>query len=231
MFRVSRRTTPKPAEGTTRARVRPTREQTRARLIEVAAELFAERGVLGTSIEDIVAAAGYTRGAFYSSFTDRDGLAHAVTEHSARTAIEANRRLLAEFGPEGLIDALRRRSPTVSSLLQVELLLHALRSPTGRARYAELLEELREGLAPVVETTLRAAGVKQPIDPLGATTLLLAIEDGIMLHSHLDPDAVPPGAYLQVLGDLVEASRTSTRPVRGIERAKAPVKRRSRSQT
>jgi AcrR family transcriptional regulator len=209
--------------------MRPTREQTRARLIEVAADLFAERGVLGTSIEELVAAAGYTRGAFYSSFTDRDDLAHAVTEHSVRSAIAANQRLLAEVGPVELIDALRRRTPSVNPLLNVELLLHALRSSTGRAQYAALLQELRSGLAPVVEATLKGAGVTQPIDALGAVTLMIALEDGIMLHSLLDPSAVPPGAYLQVLGDLVEASRTSTQPVRGIARA-TPLaeKRRSR---
>lgn len=204
-----------------RQRQRPTRAETRARLIEVAAQLFAERGVLGTSVEDVVAAAGYTRGAFYSNFSDRDDLANAVSEKVVEDAIVANAQLLAQHGSAGLVDALRRHQGP-SPLLDIELLLHALRSPTGRARYVELRRRLREGLAPVVETTLRDFGVEQPIDALGVTTLLLAIEDGILLHSHLDPEAVPPGSYLQVLGDLIEAARTSQQPLRGIVAATPP---------
>lgn len=56
---------------------------TRARLIELAAELFAERGYLQTSIRDLAKEAGLTTGAIYGHFRNKaELLAEAI---SART--------------------------------------------------------------------------------------------------------------------------------------------------
>jgi len=44
------------------------REQTRDRLLEAAQTIFTKKGFENASVEDISAAAGYTRGAFYSNF-------------------------------------------------------------------------------------------------------------------------------------------------------------------
>ena len=58
------------------ARGRATREQ----LIEVATRLFAARGYEDTSIEDVLAAAGVSRGALYHHFAGKDALFEAVVE-------------------------------------------------------------------------------------------------------------------------------------------------------
>ena len=47
---------------------------TRAALIDAAAQVFAERGFTGASVEAIAARAGYTRGAFYSNFESKEEL-------------------------------------------------------------------------------------------------------------------------------------------------------------
>jgi AcrR family transcriptional regulator len=47
------------------------------------AELFAERGFLGTSVSDLMERAGLTKNAFYSLFPNKDALAAAVVEHTA----------------------------------------------------------------------------------------------------------------------------------------------------
>jgi len=67
-----------------KARKRLTREKskelTRMRLIEAAETLFIRRGFDGASVEDISEMAGYTRGAFYSNFTDKDQVFLAVID-------------------------------------------------------------------------------------------------------------------------------------------------------
>ena len=53
----------------------PTRKaRTRAEIVEHAARLFRLRGHAGTNIDDIMLAAGLTRGAFYAHFTSKDDL-------------------------------------------------------------------------------------------------------------------------------------------------------------
>src|SRR6266567_698080 len=55
-----------------RVRTRPTRDVTCEKLFEAAARVFEEQGIGGASIEAIAAAAGFTRGAFYSNFKSMD---------------------------------------------------------------------------------------------------------------------------------------------------------------
>ena len=63
-----------------RVRTRPTREETREKLFQAAAEVFEEQGIGAASIEAIAAGAGLTRGAFYSNFADKDELIIAMLE-------------------------------------------------------------------------------------------------------------------------------------------------------
>jgi AcrR family transcriptional regulator len=51
---------------------------TRERIVERAAELFAERGIAATSLDEVIAAAGAGKGQFYHYFRSRDELAAAA---------------------------------------------------------------------------------------------------------------------------------------------------------
>jgi AcrR family transcriptional regulator len=53
----------------------------RERIVERAAELFAERGIAGTSLDEVLAAARAGKGQFYHYFRSRDELAAAAVEH------------------------------------------------------------------------------------------------------------------------------------------------------
>src|ERR1700751_4730619 len=50
------------------------RDQTTQRLLDAAQRLIAKKGLSAASVETITAAAGYTRGAFYSNFDSKDDL-------------------------------------------------------------------------------------------------------------------------------------------------------------
>ena len=59
------------------------RENTRARLIEAAADIVASKGIASTRIDDIVKQAGFTRGAFYSNYSSlQDILTEAIVMRS-----------------------------------------------------------------------------------------------------------------------------------------------------
>jgi hypothetical protein len=64
------------------------RTATRARLLEGALEVFAERGFAGASVEDICDQAGFTRGAFYSNFGSKDELVLALFQATTDRLLE-----------------------------------------------------------------------------------------------------------------------------------------------
>src|SRR4029453_17016732 len=55
--------------------------ETRRRILEVAAESFADRGYAGTSVNDVLKASGVTKGGFYFHFPSKEALALATLRH------------------------------------------------------------------------------------------------------------------------------------------------------
>src|ERR1700742_3296655 len=90
-----------------RIRTRPTRDDTRDKLFEAAARIFEEQGIGAASIEAITAAAGFTRGAFYSNFASKDELIIAMLSDHVEQSVRRHLDLLAEDGdPAEFITAL-----------------------------------------------------------------------------------------------------------------------------
>lgn len=121
------------------------RAATRDRLVDAAIRVFAEKGVLGASVEEICEAAGFTRGAFYSNFSSKDDLCIAVLDRQISDQMSALDKALAavDIAPTTDIDALMRVAlemffasrPTDRDwvLTGQELRLHAARSPSSRS--------------------------------------------------------------------------------------------------
>src|SRR5436853_5449268 len=55
-------------------------EQTRARLLEAAARVFARRGFHVATLEEVAAEAGFTKGAVYSNFESKEALFLALVD-------------------------------------------------------------------------------------------------------------------------------------------------------
>jgi TetR/AcrR family transcriptional regulator, transcriptional repressor for nem operon len=66
-------------------------ERTRARILEAAARLIHQRGVAGTTLDDVRAAAQVSGSQLYHYFPDKDDLVQAVIDHQAST-IAGNQR-------------------------------------------------------------------------------------------------------------------------------------------
>jgi len=65
-----------------------TKRETRRALLEAAIAEFAERGFDAPSLDAICARAGFTRGAFYVHFSNRDELVSAAMEHAIGTFVQ-----------------------------------------------------------------------------------------------------------------------------------------------
>jgi AcrR family transcriptional regulator len=166
-------------------------ETTRRALIEAGRELFAERGYVAVAAEEIVQAAGVTRGALYHHFAGKRELFEAVYEE-----VEAR---LAERIAVGALSA-NAESPLDAMRAGAEMFLQACTEPEaqqialldgpsvlGWDRWREIAAEHGLGL---IEGTLQAAIdagaiAAQPVRPL-AHVLMGALDEAAMLVARAD---------------------------------------------
>src|SRR5271156_3288956 len=148
-----------------RVRTRPTRDDTCEKLFEAAGRVFEEQGIGGASIEGIAAAAGFTRGAFYSNFKSKDELIIAMLEDHVEQSIRRNLDLLAKHNNiADFIDALKtmdrsRQDPLGRApLLHMEMILVVGRAEKRRPDLAKRLRDRRKLITDIVETTLKTSG-------------------------------------------------------------------------
>jgi len=195
-----------------RVRTRPTRDDTREKLFEAAARVFEEQGIGGASIEGIAAAAGFTRGAFYSNFKSKDELIIAMIEDHVEQSIRRNLDLLTRHkDPADFIDALKtmdrsRQDPLGRSpLLHMEMILFVARAEKRRPDLAKRLRARRQLITDIVETTSKNSGKSRSLDPTWAGAILLALEDGFRLHRLIDPETTPADSFLRAISDLQRA--------------------------
>ena len=195
-----------------RVRTRPTRDATCEKLFEAAARLFEEQGIGGASIEAIAAAAGFTRGAFYSNFTSKDELIIAMLEDHVEQSIRRNLDLLTRHKSlADFIDALKtmdrsRQDPLGRSpLLHMEMILYVARAEQRRPELAKRLRARRKLIADIVETSLKNSGRNGALNPGWTAAIVLALEDGFRLHRLIDPETTPADSFLRAIGDLQRA--------------------------
>ena len=203
-----------------RVRTRPTRDETREKLFEAAARVFEEQGIGSASIEAIAAAAGFSRGAFYSNFKSKDELIIAMLEDHVAQTIRRNLDLLERYkNLPDFIDALKtmdrsRQDPLGRSpLLHMEMILFVARAEKRRPELAKRLRARRKLIADIIETASKNGGAPRsgPLNPAWTGAILLAMEDGFRLHRLIDPETTPADSFLRAIGDLQRAMGIASR--------------------
>lgn len=161
------------------------KEASREALIAAALSLFSEKG-LDVSLDEVCARAGYTRGAFYVHFKDRDELLAATMERVGRGALDA---LLGDAQTESLetimgrfIAALAGGTHAVSrkgGVRPYQLLDACARSETVRRGYQDLVESAQERLAETLRHNQQAGAIRPDVDPRHMAALLEALVLGL----------------------------------------------------
>ncbi len=170
--------------------------RTRERLLDAGQRLFVQRGYGGVSIRDIAEEAGYSQGAFYSNFKDKE----AVLLELLRGHMEAEAAQLASLC-EGLaerdgadvIAALEAWSATLSeqvdwTKLSIELQLHAGRSAVFAAEYRAVWEAHRAALGRVLARLFELTGKTAPAAPEELAAGFMALAHGLGLQRAVHDD-------------------------------------------
>jgi AcrR family transcriptional regulator len=173
--------------------------QTRAELLAAAQHRFFEAGYHATTVDDIADAAGYTKGAVYSTFGSKAGLFLALFDDIVDQRLAATRAII-DVGDAGSDVSLRALAAQPVEernarflLLSIEFWVHAAREPALLDAFSERYRRLRASLA---ELTPRDS----PLDPQRWALVTLALSNGFALERLIDPDGVP--------GDLMADAQT-----------------------
>ncbi|HWB76111.1 MAG TPA: TetR/AcrR family transcriptional regulator [Nannocystaceae bacterium] len=174
--------------------------ETRDALLRAGAELFAARGLDGPSLDDICAAAGKTRGAFYVHFEDRDAFLVAVMERIGLPLLDeifAGATNLATVASRFLSAAATGAYPLTrkGGVRPHQLIDACMRSPAIRARYVGLVRDAIDRLAAIVANDVAPAHARE------VATFLLAAVIGAqtMLELGVPIDLPRTGASLLTL--------------------------------
>ncbi len=193
---------------------RPTREETRLRLLAAAAELFGERGIAATSVEEIAEAAGFSRGAFYSNFADKDDLVLAVLRKASDDAVKEIDELMAAYpDPDEYIRATQelmvsptRRDGHHHPALSTELMLYGLRNPVARPLLQERLDRAQAAVWRVIERNATTLGLGPASNRQAIAAMIIAMDDGFGLHAMIDSTRDPIEAFSAALDFIGEAA-------------------------
>lgn len=175
------------------------REVTVERLLDAALETFAEIGFAAASVEDVCRRGGFTRGAFYSSFSSKDELFAALwSRETARELARVEAQLTGieqEDDPIGA--AVERCLSTLRAdrtwvLVQAEYALHAARHPDAAAALREHLTGLYSRLTGMVEDVAARAGLTLSVPPASLVRLLVAVHDGLAVGSVATGERLSP---------------------------------------
>ncbi|AFT85577.1 TetR/AcrR family transcriptional regulator [Paraburkholderia phenoliruptrix] len=182
------------------------KDQTRQRLLDAAQAIFMKKGFVAASVEDIAAAAGYTRGAFYSNFRSKSELFLELLRRDHET-MQAGLRAIFEDAAtrEQMEERVMRYYSNLPRenkcfLLWVEAKLLAVRDGRFRLRFNAFLHEKLEQLAAYVREFSERVGTPLPLPAEMLAMGLMGLCDGVQFFHAVDPQNVP--------GEMAEAVLT-----------------------
>ncbi len=205
------RSTGAPAKRATRAPTkRATRiekqAQTRTRLIDAAARVFALRGFQAATVEEIAERAGYSHGAVYSNFAGKEQLFLAVFEQymgqrvqevARASAIEGSFAERARAAADQWMERFGEDRETF--LLHLEFMIHAARNPALSEQLGERMAVLRLDIERRIVERAAETGTPLPLSPARIALVLRALGIGLAVEALNAPGEIDRGLY----GDFV----------------------------
>jgi AcrR family transcriptional regulator len=181
--------------------------ETREELLAAALEVFARRGYRQAGVDEIAAAAGYSKGALYWHFSSKEELLMALVEERVDAPMRAMVALLESASPDRdmSVEASREFARRLDGqrdavLLEREYWSLAIRDPDLRARFAERQRELRDAMARALEARARHLGTPEiPMPAEDVARIVMSIIGGLSVDELVEPGSVRP----ELLGETL----------------------------
>ncbi|HET7651637.1 MAG TPA: TetR/AcrR family transcriptional regulator [Acidimicrobiales bacterium] len=179
--------------------------QTRARLLDAAAAVFARKGLVAASLDEVAEEAGLTKGAVYSNFAGKDDLIDALLKERLDKPLG---EIAAKVDPdapvpeqaaqaEALFRAVWDRERDMF-LLGLEFSIHRARNPDSVPMYRGD-RDLQDAMAALMEQQAKERGLTLPLPATELAAGLFALGSGLDLMALNDPERVPEGLFAKFL--------------------------------
>jgi AcrR family transcriptional regulator len=186
------------------------RDLTRQQLLDAAQQMVARQGLAATSVEDIAKEAGFSRGAFYSNFSDKNALFIELLRRDHDASIKDFTSLLSSGVPNGelrqQVRALfsRVHCDNCSFMNWAEARLLAARDEAFRQQFGALVDETEQQIADLISAFFRLEGREPPGDPRTMALGMISLIEGTQLYmlSMPQPDSA---AIEQVLVMFIDS--------------------------
>src|SRR5699024_2331113 len=180
------------------------RENTRTKLVRASLEVFVEKGIDGATVDDLVSAAGFTRGAFYSNFSSKEEVFTALFDEVTAELIAIANTAVGSAVSDG--ECTGAQSPPDLDdagvmlavfegirpfgrqwyLLYSDAIARSLRDERMRAALAEQRERLRDQIGALLTLRLEASGARALLAPEDLAQLLIGIFVDLMLREQME---------------------------------------------
>ena len=170
------------------------RENTRARLLDAAALVFAEAGLDGATVEAVCERAGFTRGAFYSNFESKDELFLELAGSVSAERLTAVRARVAELHEAGALGQDCDATAVVQQVMDTggddrlgvmllsEIRLRALRDHAWGRAYLKQEQEMVAGIAGIIDDIVASGTMSLRVDSGVAARMLLVVWEGMTVR-------------------------------------------------
>ncbi|MEC5397891.1 TetR family transcriptional regulator [Uliginosibacterium sp. H1] len=183
--------------------VRKTKEDalaTRHLLLDAASRVFSEGGVGHTTLNDIAAAAGLTRGAVYWHFQNKSDLINALWERVALPMQQALDQIRSEFAHDVLAMTRAKSRWVLRQVVHDESTRQFMSILLLRCEFVAELASARDymlaqrdqcigQLADEFALAIASGQLPVTVRAQGAAISLLALMDGLCMHWLLNPEA------------------------------------------
>jgi AcrR family transcriptional regulator len=179
--------------------------QTRSDLIAAAREVFLRRGFHGATLEEIAQEAGYTKGAVYSNFEDKDALYLAVLDAHYERRIEAYAGIVLEG--EVWEDVLREVSRFMADAddrepgwlpLLTEFVAHAAHDDAVRVAYLETRNRFLEAIAGILDAGNERYSKRFKISTFEMARASSALIGAMSAERRLDPAGTSRELFIEL---------------------------------
>ena len=196
------------------------KENTRAKLVRASLDVCVEKGIDGATVDDLVKAAGFTRGAFYSSFSSKEevfiALFNEVTAELMAIANSSVESAVADVEADESCSILEADDAQVMLavfegirpfgrqwyLLYSDAIARSLRDEALRAELAEQRERMRNQIGALLTTRLEASGERALLPVEDLAQLLMGIFIDLLVREQLEGRDVTQLAATTILGTL-----------------------------